>query len=207
MTRICLLVEVDLTPDGVNTPNAARQEVDYVLGSQMRWANPTVQLTAHEPAEDPIPVQLVQHLKDMYKRPLPIGSDEPATTADAWADWLSECEWDDYLADEERLNAQAAWNEHNRAVNLNLPDPEIYEITTDNSRYRIVLNANATGSITRLGGSSPYVPPDIARKRWDGVAYYFTDGRFEQTIWDVEVFMCNGHIRRTSPIREKKLVS
>lgn len=158
MTRICLLVEIDC-----NQPRDQPQDIkDAVLGALKLYMNPsrnpTVQLTAFEPADDPVPQEVVQAAKDLFPS-------------------------------------------------------KVYNVTTDNSRYKIVLNVDGTGNITRLGGSSPYVPPDVASKPWDGIAYYFANGRFEDAAahfgWgkDTEVFVCDGHIRRTSPIREMERVS
>ncbi len=67
-----------------------------------------------------------------------------------------------------------------RLVAAQVSSSSKFTLTTHNSVYDLLLDAHGDGTITRLGGSSPYVPPEIAdRPEQDGIAMPVGNGRFE----------------------------
>jgi hypothetical protein len=131
--RVVLLVEVNL--DANHQPKDAREHVANILANCVPSYRPTVELTAHA----------------------------PANTAECW------------------------------------------ELLTLNSRYDLTLNADGSGQIVRKGGSSPYVPPEIACRPYDGEVIGFDNGRFEADAYG-EVFAW-GRNCHTSPIKTRTLAT
>ena len=179
MTRICLLVEID-TEDQVfkgetRTPQALRHEVEVLL-LENYW-RPTVELTALESAHE----------------------GDYVNTAKSW---LPEARAALYTI----TPVEEIFGPFHLAPGLNGPlevfpevnfDLEIYKITTGASNYEIMMNDDGSGTITRIGGSSPYVPPDVSSRPWDGQSFTFTNGRFSDHSPDGsyqggESFWCDG---------------
>lgn len=100
--------------------------------------------------------------------------------------------------------ARAAWDEY-------LAEPELpttWELTTLNSRYQVSLYADGTGVIIRQGGASPYVPPEVAARSYDGELFEFTDGKFEQDgFYEIFTWTMDGVPCHTSLIRSRKAIA
>lgn len=188
MTRICLLVEVD---DAGYPPQTVREWVENSLKEDYWGLH--VELTAFEPAHGPEPYVSpvsIQAAWDEYLRVSPENVEKFVKSEPEWEVLAGEV---DQYVDEIRP--------------LFAPESETWEITTGASKYRIILAADGTGTITRLGGSSAYVPPEIANRAWDGEVFTFSNGRFVEDEWG-ERFFCDCELLSASGvIRDKRLGS